>query len=112
MWTESADTYCSNVGRTAALIAIWTGFATSVAAFPIGIVLMLVGRAAPRWLAVPVAVVALATVAVGFTQLTGESACLYDGRDLTYWLGVYTLIGAAGLAGLTASVLQPSRVES
>jgi hypothetical protein len=82
----------------------------AVGAFPVGLWMML-GHHRARWLAVPVGVVGVATIVVGYSQMDGQLACRNPGAN-TILLGTFAFLGGFGLLGLMAALLRPSRGQS
>lgn len=105
MWLVEDAARCTTLGRTVTVLIVTLGLSIAIAALPIGIWFMVAGRRA-RWLAAPVAAVAIAVEIVAFSQLGSDPDCVYQYRSIALVLGIMLMLAGFGLAGLAVALLR------
>jgi hypothetical protein len=109
LWAQD-EAECTAFDRVAALGIVAAGLVIAVAALPVGLWMML-GRHEARWLAVPIGLVGLATLVVGYSQMGAQGPCPNQ-SSLTVLVGTLAFLGGFGLLGLAAALLRRTRVSS
>jgi hypothetical protein len=109
LWAQD-KAECTAFDRVAALGIVAGGLIIAVAALPVGLWMML-GRHQARWLAVPVGLVGLANLVVGYSQMGAQGPCPNE-STLTVVVGTLAFLGGFGLLGLAAALLRRIRVGS